>query len=116
MFLALLLFAEEQPQGSPLGILVPLLPILILFYFFMLRPMRRQEAERQALVSNLNKNDKVITSAGIYGTVVSVSDKEDEVVVKVDDGSRVRMTKGSIHRNITAEEAAKAAKDQKDKK
>src|SRR4051794_39957492 len=114
MFLALILLAaDEQPAPSPWGMLLPLLPIAVLFYFLMLRPMRRQEAERQALVTNLQKNDKVITSAGIIGTVVSVRDKEDEVVVKVDDNVRLRMLKSSITRNVTKEEALKQAKEQK---
>ena len=80
---------------------------------------RRQEKERQSMITNLKKNDEVLTIAGIYGTVVSVNETKDEIVVKVDDGTRLRMTKASIHRNISGEEAAKAAKaakDQKDKK
>ena len=56
------------------------------------------------------KNDKVLTAAGIYGTVLSVSDKEDEVVVKVDDNTRLRMIKSGITRNLTKEEALAAAK------
>jgi preprotein translocase YajC subunit len=71
--------------------------------------MRRQEQERQALLTNIKKNDKVITSAGIYGTVISVAEKEDEIVVKVDDNVRLKMVKNSILRNLTNEEAAKEA-------
>ena len=55
--------------------------------------MKRQEQERQALASNLKKNDEVLTNAGIYGTVVDVSENEDEITVKVDDNVRVKMTK-----------------------
>jgi len=56
-----------------------------------------------------------IVAAGIYGTVVSFSDTKDEVVVKVDDGTRLRMTKNSILRNLTREEeAVKAQKDTKE--
>ena len=65
------------------------------------------------MLANLKKNDKVVTAGGIYGTVVSVAEKEDEVVVKVDENVRLRVTKGSITRNLTNEEAARAAKEQK---
>jgi preprotein translocase subunit YajC len=110
-----LLLAEDAPkqqEGSPFTMLVPLLLIGVLFYFMMIRPMRRQEKERQAMAGNLQKNDKVLTAAGIYGTVHSVSDTADEVVIKVDDNARLRVTKGSIARNITQEEALAAAKGQ----
>ena len=88
--------------------------IFFLFYFIVLRPARRrQERERQEQSTLLNKNDKVLTIGGIYGTIISVSDKEDEVVVKVDDNTRLKMTKASIGRNITREETLKAEKEAK---
>jgi preprotein translocase subunit YajC len=96
-------------QGSFLPFLIM---IGVLFYFLLLRPMRKQEQERQSLLSNLKKNDDVLTIGGIYGTVVAVSDKDDEVTVKVADNVRLRMTKSSIARNLTNEEAAKTAKTQ----
>jgi preprotein translocase YajC subunit len=86
------------------------LPGMLLFYLMFLRPMRRQEQERAALLTTTKKNDKIITHSGIYGTVVSVSEKEDEIVVRVDDNVRLKMVKNSILRNLTNEEAAKEAK------
>jgi len=101
----------QQPAGglfdSPIMFLLPV--GIVLFYFLFLRPMRRQEQERNSLLSNIKKNDKVITNAGIYGTVISVAEKEDEIVVKVDDNVRLKMVKNSILRNLTNEEAAKDA-------
>jgi preprotein translocase subunit YajC len=123
MFAQLMLLAQTtQSGGSPanppqdpfggLGMFLPLIGIGVLFYLFMLRPSLKREREQKALTTNLKKNDKVLTIAGIYGTVVSVSETEDEVVVKVDDNTRMRMQKGAIARNISGEEAAKAAKEQ----
>jgi preprotein translocase subunit YajC len=86
--------------------------LFFLFYMFVLRPMsRRQQQERDQMMSTLSKNDKVLTNAGIYGTVVNISDKEDEITVKVDDNVRLKMIKGAIARNITREEALKAMKE-----
>jgi preprotein translocase subunit YajC len=107
MFVTLLtLFAEDPPQGGQPSWfpMVGIFLIIGVFFFMMTRSMRRQERERKAMAGSLEKNDKVLTAAGIYGTVVSVSDKEDEVVVRVDDNTRLRMTKGSIARNLTKEE------------
>ena len=105
-----------KPQAPAFEPMLILVAVFFLFYFVVLRPQkRRQERERQDQLSLLNKNDKVLTIGGIYGTIISVSDKEDEVVVKVDDNTRLKMTKASIGRNITREEtlvAEKAAKAQ----
>jgi preprotein translocase subunit YajC len=115
MFQELVLFAQDSKPTTGTGpweFPLLMLALFFLFYVFVLRPMsRRQEQDRVAMLSNLSKNDKVLTTAGIYGTVVAVSDKEDEVTVKVDDNVRLRMTKASIHRNLTREEAAKAQKN-----
>jgi preprotein translocase subunit YajC len=106
LFAFLTLLAEEAPKqpASPyegLAGFVPLILVMIVGYLLLIRgPMKRQEAERNALLTSLKKNDKVLTTGGIYGTIVSVSDKEDEVTVKVDDNVRLRMTKGSIARKI----------------
>jgi preprotein translocase subunit YajC len=117
--LILLAQADKGKGGAPPagGLELPLflLAMFILFYLIVLRPAnRRQQREREALLTNLKKNDKVLTTSGIYATVVSVSDKEDEVVLKVDDNCRVKMIKGSIARNFTREEEAKAQKAAKD--
>jgi preprotein translocase subunit YajC len=120
MLYALALLAEEpakqaQPQpGLGPDMLILMMVMFGLLYFLILRPQRRrQEQERNALLSSLKKNDRVLTIAGIYGTIVSVSENEDEVTVKVDDNVRLKMTKASIARNLSGEEAAKEAKEPK---
>jgi preprotein translocase subunit YajC len=124
----LLLLADTAPSGggSPppgggdplggMGMIIPMILIFVVGYFLIMRPMRRQEAERKAMASNVKKNDKVLTAAGIYGTVVAVSDTEDEVTVRVDDNTRLRMLKSSIVRNITREEEAAKPKEQTETK
>jgi preprotein translocase subunit YajC len=118
MYYSLLVFAQaqgqekQQPQGFPLEFPLLMMAVLFLAWMFLFRPARRaQQQERDALLKEMQKNDKVLTMAGIYGTIISVSDKEDEIVVKVDDNVRLKMTKGSILRNLTREEAAKAQKE-----
>ncbi len=110
MLHSLILLADGQTNAQPWWFPM-LLPAGIIFigYFLLWRPMRRQEADRQALLTSLKKNDKVITSAGIYGTVLAVAEKEDEVTIRVDDNVKLKVIKGSIARNLTNEEAWKAA-------
>lgn len=105
--------AQQGQQGSPIGgMLNVFLFVAIGFFawFFLIRPMRRQEQERQALVSSLKKNDRVVTSGGIIGTVANIKEKEDEVMLKLEEG-RMRVTKSSIVRILGAEEAAKDQKN-----
>jgi len=116
MLYALLLWAEEEaPRGGLFNLNFILPMLLMLFVFIVLFPgQRARERERlNQLQTSLEKNDRVLTVAGIYGTVSSISDKEDEILVKVDDNVKLRMTRSSIARNLTKEEKARQAKDEK---
>jgi preprotein translocase subunit YajC len=84
--------AGANPSTSPWSTLVPLLPIPILFYFLMIRPKQMEDRKRQAMIDALKKNDKVYTTAGIYGTVVSLDPDHDRVVLRVDDDRGFKLT------------------------
>ena len=75
------------------------------FYFFMIRPQRQEQIKRQAMLSALKKNDRVITSAGIYGVVTNVHAEADKVILKVDEAGNVKIpfTLGSIVRVLEDE-------------
>lgn len=107
--------AENAGGGNPLGPLVILLPMMVLLYFIMIRPMKKQEKDRQSLLSSLKKNDRVVTSGGLIGVISSIRDKEDEITLKVDENSnlRLRVTKGSIVRVLSEPEPAKEGAESK---
>jgi preprotein translocase subunit YajC len=104
---------NQSPGGGFLGMLPFLLAMGFLFYFLMIRPMRKQEAQRKALASNIKKNDKVLTQSGIIGWVQNFSDTDDEVVIRIEDNVKVRMLKSAIVQNLTQQE--ELAKQQKEK-
>ncbi|GIW70528.1 MAG: hypothetical protein KatS3mg102_0070 [Planctomycetota bacterium] len=90
--------ASEQAPAEPAGAgqapplwvqLLPWVAIFVLFYFLLIRPHSKQQRERQAMLARIKKNDRVLTTGGIYGTVTSVRD--DEVTLKVDEATGVRM-------------------------
>jgi preprotein translocase subunit YajC len=92
-----ILFAQAPNAGakqevSPLIQYAPLLPIPIIFYFLLLRPQQQQERKRREMISKLKKNDKVLTTSGMYGTVMSVDDEGDRVVLRLDDDGKVKIT------------------------
>jgi preprotein translocase subunit YajC len=87
------LLAQNAPASpSPWSTLLPLLPIIPLFYFLMIRPRQIEDKKRQAMIDALKKNDRVITTAGIYGTVVALDSDHDRVVLRVDDDRGVKLT------------------------
>jgi len=77
---------------------LPLIIILVLlfamFYFLMVRPMRQREKKHDEMVSSLQVGNRVITAGGIFGELVTID--EDSVVIKVESGATMRVTKGSI--------------------
>lgn len=82
--------------ANPMTILIA---IMIMFYFLVLRPNRKQEAERKAMIDSVKKNAKVVTIGGIVGTLVSVKKDEDEVTLK-SANSQLRILRSSIARVI----------------
>jgi preprotein translocase subunit YajC len=119
MLRTFLLLAEapaENAQSPTTGftsMLLPMVAIAMLAYFILIRPMKRQEQERQSLISNLKKNDEVITSGGLIGIVASIKEKGDEVTLKVDESAnvRIRVTKNSIVRVVNKDEPSKELKE-----
>src|SRR5206468_5367303 len=92
MWLFALLLAEGQAEGPPgWTSWMPLVLIGVMFYFLLLLPMQRQKKQLQASLAALKKNDKVVTSGGIIGVVWSIKEKEDEVTLKIDESSNVRL-------------------------
>ena len=84
-----------------------MLPLYLLgfgfiFYFLLLRPQQQQEQKRKAMIDAIKKNDKVVTTGGIYGTVTSVDPAADRVVLRIDDekGVKVAFTRASVARVI----------------
>jgi len=100
------LVAEQAPQGGGWGtMLLTFGPILLVFYFLMIRPQRQEQARRQAMLVALKKNDRVVTAGGIYGVVTNVHREADEVTLKVDESTntKIRVTLASIARVLGEE-------------
>ncbi|MDD3052771.1 MAG: preprotein translocase subunit YajC [Endomicrobiia bacterium] len=87
-------FAEAAGAGSAFGGLMPLIIIFVFFYLFLIRPQQKQRKEHQKMLEALQKDDKIITSGGLYATVVSV--KGDVVEAKIADNVKVQIVKSTI--------------------
>lgn len=80
---------------------VPLVLILVLYFVLIGGGRRREEKKQQQLLGSLKKNDRVVTVGGIIGTVANINDKE--VTLKVDDNTKLRFIRSSIHRVLGGE-------------
>jgi preprotein translocase subunit YajC len=78
-------------QTSPLVTLVPLVLVFGLFYFLIIVPQRKRQRTIDAMLDNLKSGDKVVTSGGIYGTIVSIRDDKRTVQLKISENPVVRV-------------------------
>jgi len=84
----------EGSEGSPLGMFLPLIAILVIFWIFMIRPQAKRQKELRKFRESIQKGDKVITTGGIYGKVVSL--KDNAVVMQVDENTKLTVDKNSL--------------------
>ena len=81
-------------EGSGIGQFIPLILIFVIFYFFLIRPQQKKVKEHKAMVENLKRGDKVITSGGITGTIERIIDN-DKVEVEIADNVTVEVIRGT---------------------
>ncbi|MFZ9024596.1 MAG: preprotein translocase subunit YajC [Anaerohalosphaeraceae bacterium] len=82
----------DEPSAKTQGpnmMLWFMLPVLLVYMFFMFRGPKKKQQEHNKMVSSLAKNDRVRTIGGIFGTVLDVRD--DEIVLKVDESTNTKM-------------------------
>lgn len=84
---------EQQAAGS-IASFLPLILIFVVFYFLLIRPQQKERKRHDEMVKNLAKNDEVVTSGGIHGTIVNV--KETSVVLRVDENAKMEVDKYAI--------------------
>ena len=63
-------------QNSGISQFIPIILIFVIFYFFLIRPQQKKVKEHKTMVENLKRGDKVVTSAGIIGTIERIIDQE----------------------------------------
>jgi preprotein translocase subunit YajC len=89
--LTVLLQAKSQ---NPLMSFVPLLLIIVVFYFFMIRPQMKRQKELKNFRHELKKGDKVITTGGMYGRIAEM--EETTVLMEVDNNVKIRVDKAAL--------------------
>ena len=84
-----------QTQANPVLSFLPLALMFVVFYFLLIRPQQKRQSEHAAMVKNLKKGDRVVTSGGIIGTVHTLQD--DYLVLKVgDQDTKIEVLRSAI--------------------
>jgi len=77
-----------------IGQFLPMLLIIVVFYFFMIRPQMKKAKDHKKFVEELKKGDKVITTSGIHGKIVDLNDTT--FLIEVESGTKIRFEKSSV--------------------
>ena len=99
MLIALLAQTDGGQSSSPLSLLIFLVPLGLMF-FFMRNQKRRMQAQ-QDLQRAADVGDEIVTTSGIFGTIIDEDDDEGTILVEIAPGTRIKMLRGGISRRLT---------------
>ncbi|MFW5823190.1 MAG: preprotein translocase subunit YajC [Tangfeifania sp.] len=99
MMNVILMMQPEGQDANPLMSFLPLLLIIVVFYFFMIRPQMKRQKEVRKFRESLAKNDKVVTTGGIYGRIVEV--KETTIILEIAKDVQIKVDKNGIVKDMS---------------
>ncbi len=95
----LLMAPQPGTEGNPITTFLPLILIIVVFYFFMIRPQMKRQKDLRKFRESLGKGDKVVTTGGIYGKVAEI--KDTYVLLQVDDNVKLRVDKSAVVKDMS---------------
>jgi len=104
-------WAQAGGGGAPptLVSFLPLALVFVVFYFLLIRPQQQKAKEHKLMLTNLKKNDQIITSGGLYGRVLTLAD--DVVTVEIAPNVKVLISRPQIATVVTASKSDDKEKD-----
>ncbi len=110
LFTGFLSFLQQaQPAqrggGSFVSVLIPFALVFVIFYLLIIMPSRKKQKKHQQMVEQLKPGDKIITSGGIYGTVMGV--QKDRIELKIASNVKVDITKSAVAAILSVKKAEK---------
>ena len=88
--------------------------VIVIFYFLIIRPQNKKKKDTENMLKSLQKNDRVVSVGGIRGTVVSV--KDDTVIVKADETTKLEFSKSAIAQVLERRESRDTVEANEDEK
>jgi preprotein translocase subunit YajC len=89
--------------GGSLGMFLPMIIVMGIFYVMLILPQQRQRKKTQAMLAALKNGDKIVTTSGIYGTVNGIDG--DTVILKIADQVKIRIARSAIAQVEATEDA-----------
>lgn len=99
--------AGGQAAGNPIGMIIMLGLIVLIFYFLLIRPQQKRMKQHRDMVASLRRGDRVVTGGGLVGTITKASD-DDYITVEIAEGTRVQVQKNTIQSVLSKTEPAKS--------
>lgn len=101
----LFIVLQQQAAGSGLMSFLPLILIIVVFWFFMIRPQMKRQKELKNFRDSLKKGDKIVTTGGIYGKVLEIGDYY--IMMEVEGQNHLKVDKSAVIKDMTDAAPAK---------
>lgn len=101
MIQTILLAGNPQQGGGGMINLIMMGAIILVFWLFMIRPQAKKAKEQKKFIENMQKGDKIVTIAGIHGTINKINE-DGTISLEVSPGSYIRIEKTAISQEWTA--------------
>ena len=92
----------------------PIILMVVIFYFMLWRPQKKQQKQRQEMLNSLKAGVKIITAGGIYGTIVSLHD--EYLVIRVADKVEIKITRNAVNQVLGKQDRSEGKKSKKAEK
>ena len=90
-------------QSNPIASFLPFVLMFLVLYLLILRPQMKKQRNQQRMIDELEKNDAIVTSGGIHGTILNI--KDDILVVKIADNVKIEISRAAVSRVKNKEDA-----------
>jgi len=90
------LLQAAQPQGGGMSFLIMMAVIFAIMWFFMIRPQQKKQKEIQNFRNSITVGSQVVTAGGLYGTVKSVEDADNTLMIEIARDVRVKVDRNSV--------------------
>jgi len=89
-------FAMGSTGGQAGGIagFLPIIILFVIFYFLLIRPQQKKAKDHREMITNLRKGDKIITSGGIFGTIINLDDTT--IGLEIAEKIKIKITRGNV--------------------
>jgi len=104
-------YAQAADGGAAAGLMsfLPLILIFVVFYFLLIRPQQKKLKDHKTMLEAVRRGDRVVTGGGIIGTITKIG-ADDELVVEIAEGVRVRVLRSTINLVLAKTEPAKGGR------